>query len=53
MNLVVRLLLILAGSLAALFVAEDALNFPIWQGVMALLLIGIAAILVALFRPRA
>jgi hypothetical protein len=45
MNILIRVILIVAGSLAALFVARDALNFPIITGVIAILLV--AAVVVA------
>jgi hypothetical protein len=46
----VRLILIVSGSVAALFVARDAVNFAVIQGVVALLL-GIMVIFVAVFWP--
>lgn len=52
MNLVVRLILIIAGSVAALFVARDALNFPIVTGVIAILLITLVVIGVSFFKRR-
>lgn len=46
----VRLILIVSGSVAALFVARDAVNFAVIQGVVALLL-GILVIFVTVFWP--
>jgi hypothetical protein len=53
MAVIVRLILIAAGSVTALFIARDALNFPIIQAVVAILLIAGAMIAwVALSRRR-
>lgn len=53
MGLIVRIILIVAGSVTALFIARDALNFPIIQAVVAILLIAGAMIAwVALSRRR-
>jgi len=52
MNILVRIILIVAGSLAALFVARDALNFPIISGVIAILLVAVVVIAFAFFKRR-
>jgi hypothetical protein len=39
MNLILRLLFVLAGAITALFVARDALNFSIIQTFVAVLLV--------------
>lgn len=52
MSLIVRVVLIVAGAIAALFVARDALQFPIVTGVIAILLIALVVIAVGLIRRR-
>jgi hypothetical protein len=49
---VVRLLLIAAGAVAQWFVTEDAPNFGIVQGVVAVLLLALIVFVLA-FWPRA
>ena len=50
MGWVVRLVLVLAGAIAAIFVARDAANFGVVQGMVAVALI--AAVVVALAMTR-
>ncbi|MGE5537136.1 MAG: hypothetical protein ACM30I_00850 [Gemmatimonas sp.] len=52
MGVVVRLVLIVAGALTALVVARDALNFPILQGTIAILLIVAAVFAFAWLNRR-
>ena len=52
MSFIVRLLLVVAGALAALFVARDALGFPVVTGVIAILLVAVAVIALAFVRRR-
>jgi hypothetical protein len=49
---IARLILIAAGAVTALFVARDALNFPIIQSVVAILMIAAAFIAWAAFSTR-
>ena len=48
----VRLLLVAAGAVAALFVARDAENFTLVQGMVAVALFAALVLVVALFRRR-
>ena len=48
----VRLILIVSGILAEFFVARDAINFSIIQGVMALLLFGLIVFALAFWPAR-
>ncbi len=48
----IRLLLIGAGAIAALFVARDAENFGVVQGMVAVALIALVVVVVALTRRR-
>lgn len=52
MSLIVRVILMAAGALAALFVARDSLQFPIIAGVIAILLIALAVIAAGLIKRR-
>lgn len=52
MGWVVRLLLVLAGAIAAVFVARDAENFSVVQGMVAVALIAALVVLVAVTRRR-
>jgi hypothetical protein len=53
MGLVIRVILGLAGVIAALFVAQEASNFPLVQAAIALVLItAIVAALVLVRRER-
>lgn len=53
MSLIVRGILAVAGSLAALFVARDSANFGLVQAAVGLLLIvAVIAVVVALCRKR-
>lgn len=52
MSLIARLILIVAGAVTAIFVARDALNFPVLQGVVAVLIIAAAAIAWAAYSSR-
>ncbi len=48
----VRLLLVAAGAVAALFVARDAENFTVVQGMVAVALFAAAVLALALFRRK-
>ena len=50
MSLVIRLVLLAAGSVAALFVATDADIFPVAQGMVAIGLVALVVVAVALLR---
>lgn len=50
LNLIVRLFMVLAGMIASLFVAKDALNFDFIQTVIAMILVTIA-VAIAAFWP--
>lgn len=52
MAFIARLILIAAGAVAALFVARDALNFPVAQAVAAILLIVAALVAWAALSRR-
>lgn len=52
MAFIARLILIAAGALTAIFIARDALNFPIIQAVVAILLITAVMIAWAMFSRR-
>ncbi len=52
MGLILRLVLMLAGAMAAVFVARDAPNFGVVQGMFALAAIAGALVLVAGFTRR-
>jgi len=52
MGLVVRVLLLAAGAIAALFVARDAPNFPVVEGMVAVLIIAAIVIVAALLRRK-
>jgi hypothetical protein len=52
MALVLRLLLLAAGALAALFVARDAPNFGVVQGLLAVGILAAAVVAAALIRRR-
>lgn len=52
MSLIVRIVLIVAGSIAALFVARDALQFPIVTAVVAILLVALVVIAIGLIKRR-
>ena len=52
MSLIVRIVLIVSGAIAALFVARDALHFPIVTGVVAILLIALVVIAAGLIKWR-
>jgi len=52
MSLIARLLLIAAGTVTAIFIARDALNFPIIQSVVAILMIAAVMIAWAAFSSR-
>jgi len=52
MGAVARVIMIVAGAAVALFMARDALSFPIWQGVVALLLIAAGVIVWGIFYRR-
>lgn len=48
----VRIILLAAGAIAALFVARDAANFDIVQGMVAIALIAGVVLVVALLRRK-
>jgi hypothetical protein len=48
----IRIVLIGAGAIAALFVARDAENFGVVQGMVAIALIALIVVVVALTRRR-
>ena len=52
MSLILRLVLPLAAALAAIFVAPGADNFPVVQGMMALVVVALAVLALALWRGR-
>jgi len=52
MGWVVRAVLIIAGIVTSWFLAKDAVNFPIVQMVIALLLMVFAVAVLALWRRR-
>ena len=52
MNLVVRILLALGGSIAALFVARDSPNFGVVQGMMTTLVLVCLVGIIVLWRWR-
>lgn len=49
---VVRLLLIVSGFVAEFFVAKDALNFEVIQGVVATMLVALFVFVLAFWPPR-
>jgi predicted signal transduction protein with EAL and GGDEF domain len=51
-NLAVRVLLALGGSLAALFVARDSPNFGVVQGMLSTVVLVCFVLLVVLWRWR-
>ena len=50
MSLVLRVLLIAAGALAALLVAPESEIFPVAQGMMAIAIIAAVVVVAALWR---
>ena len=48
----IRLVLVLAGAVAAVFVARDAENFSVVQGMVAVALIAAVVVLVAVTRRK-
>lgn len=52
MNIIIRLLFIAAGLLAALLVGREAVNFSVVQGMMALLIIVALVALFAFWRRQ-
>jgi hypothetical protein len=51
-SLIARLILIASGAVTALFIARDALNFPVIQSVVAILMIAAAFVAWAVFSGR-
>jgi hypothetical protein len=49
---VIRLILVGAGAVAAIFVARDAQNFTVVQGMVAVALIAAVVLAAALFRRK-
>ena len=52
MSWAIRLVLVLAGAIAAAFVARDAENFSVVQGMVAVALIAAVVVLVAVTRRK-
>jgi hypothetical protein len=52
MGLLVRVLLLAAGAVAALFVARDAPNFGVVQGMMAVLIVAAVVVAAAMGRRK-
>ena len=52
MGLIARVILVVAGAFAALFVARDSLHFPIIAAVIAILLIAVTVIAAGLLTRR-
>ncbi|MGX9965702.1 hypothetical protein ACVFYP_20420 [Roseomonas sp. F4] len=52
MSLLLRGLLIAAGAITALFVARDAPNFAVVEGMVAVLIIAVIVLVLALTRKR-
>lgn len=48
----VRIILVAAGAVTALFVARDAANFGVVQGMVAVALIAAVVVVVALLRRK-
>jgi hypothetical protein len=48
----IRILLIVAGAIAALLVAREAPNFAVVQGMVAVVLIALVVIAIAFFRRK-
>lgn len=51
-NLVVRVVLALGGSLAALFVAQDSPNFGVVQGMLSTVVLVCMVLIIVLWRWR-
>jgi predicted signal transduction protein with EAL and GGDEF domain len=49
-NIVVRVVLALGGSLAAIFVARDSPNFGVVQGMLSTIVLVCAVLLIVLWR---
>jgi hypothetical protein len=49
---IVRLLLLAGGAVAALFVAPDAENFDVVQGMAAVAILAVTVLVVALFSRK-
>lgn len=49
---IVRLLLVAAGAVTALFVAREAENFTVVQGMVAIALVAAAVLVLAVIRRR-
>lgn len=52
MSLVIRLVLIAAGAVAALLVARDSPNFGVVQGMVGVALIAAVVVVLALWRRK-
>ncbi len=52
MSLILRVVLVLAGSITALFVARDALNFELIQTWMSIALVAVVASLASVWLLR-
>jgi hypothetical protein len=48
----IRILLVVAGAIAALLVAREAPNFAVVQGMVAVVLIALLVIAIAFFRRK-
>ncbi|WP_237216830.1 hypothetical protein [Falsiroseomonas oryziterrae] len=49
---VVRIILVAAGAVTALFVAQDAENFTVVQGMVAVAMVAAAVVLLAVIRRK-
>jgi hypothetical protein len=49
---IIRIILVAAGAVTALFVAQDAPNFSVVQGMVAVVLIAAVVLAVALLRRK-
>jgi hypothetical protein len=52
MSWLLRILLLAAGAIAAIFVARDAPNFPVVEGMVAVALIAAIVLVLALTRRK-
>jgi hypothetical protein len=48
----IRILLVVAGAIAALLVAREAPNFAVVQGMVAVVLVALVVIAIAFFRRK-
>jgi hypothetical protein len=52
MGVLMRVLLLVAGAVAALFVAQDSPNFVVIQGMVAVVLVAAVVLVLALARRK-